>query len=338
MSGRMARWLISLLPRGPVRGPRLTIVRHHRVYGDADRPLYRLGVAERVLDAQLGLLRSVGLSPLTVSEGLARLAESTRGHWVAMTFDDGYADNVERALPMLRRHGARATFYLTSGLIERRRPAWWDVLAHALEHAGRPSCTWEGRGGVKLALELATRAGREAALRAMLPALRLRPELRQEALDRLREAAGVNLPAPCEFATWAQAARLREAGMEIGAHTLSHPHLSLLTPAEQRLEIHGSASLIADRLGVLPAGFAYPGGDYDLASIAALRLTRMTHAVTTRPGDPVPGSDPWTLPRRGLSEGACLGPGGRFSRSLALAELHGAFDRLRAAATTEEAA
>lgn len=327
----MARWMLSLLPRGPVRGPRLTIVRHHRVYSEPEKPLYRLGVSERVMEAQLAMLKSAGLSPLTVSEGLSRLAENTRGHWVAMTFDDGYADNISRALPLLRKFGARATFYLTSGLIERRRAAWWDVLAHALETSARPELDWAVANGERVALETGSEAGRRAALRALLPGMRSRPETRDAALARLRQDLGVTAPAPCEFATWAEAARLREAGMEIGAHTLTHPHLSLLTPAEQRLEIHGSAALIAERLGIVPSGFAYPGGDYDPASVAAVRATHATHAVTTRLGDPVPGADPWTLPRRGLSEGACLGPGGGFSRSLAMAELHGAFDRLRGA-------
>ncbi len=329
MSGRVARWLLSLAPRGPVRGPRLTIVRHHRVYAEGERPLYRLGVSERVLEAQLGTLRAAGLSPLTVSEGLARLGEGGRGHWVALTFDDGYADNVERALPLLRKAGARATFYLTAGLMERRRAPWWDVLAHALEHATRPAFEVEGPGGTRVALEAGSPAGRRAALKALLPALRARPADRDAALERLRAAAGVSAPAPCELASWSQAARLRESGMEVGAHTLTHPHLSLLTPAEQRLEIHGSVALVADRLGTLPSGFAFPGGDYDPASVAAVRAARVSHAVTTRAGDVTPGADPWTLARRGLSEGACLGPRGRFSRSMALAELRGAFDGLR---------
>ncbi|MEO5616412.1 MAG: polysaccharide deacetylase family protein, partial [Candidatus Eisenbacteria bacterium] len=201
MSGRTARWLLSLLPGGPVKGPRLTIVRHHRVYADGDQPLYRLGVAARVLEAQLALFKSAGLSPLTVSEGLSRLAENTRGHWLALSFDDGYADNVERALPLLRKAGARATFYLTAGLMERRRPAWWDVLAHALARATRSRLDWTAANGESVPLELESPAGRRAALRALLPGLRARPETRDAALERLREGTGAPGSAPCEFAT-----------------------------------------------------------------------------------------------------------------------------------------
>ncbi len=320
----MARWLLSFVPRGGDSGPRLTIIRHHRVYSDDARPLYRLGVAARVLDAQLAWLASVGRTPLTVGEGLARLTGETRGHWVAMTFDDGYADNVHAALPLLVKHRARATFYLTAGLMERRAPAWWDELAHALTTSPLPVVAWRGER-----LEIGTPAARRAALHRLLPEMRVDPTERARKLEALRLAARVSTTAPCEFATWTEAARLAEVGMEIGAHTLTHPHLSLLAPDEQKAEIAGSAALVSDRLGVAPAGFAYPGGDYDAASLAAVRAAGLRHAVTTRAGDVRPGADAWTLARRGLSEGACLGPGGSFSRRLAGAELAGAFDRLR---------
>lgn len=334
MTGRWVRWLMSFLPvREDPAGMRLTIIRHHRVYGDGEPPLLRLGVSARVLDAQLRWLASIDLRPVTVAEGLAWLAEGGRGRRVAMTFDDGYADNVHAALPLLRAHGARATFYLTSGLMERREAAWWDVLAHALTHSPHRSVTWADARGVAVPLELGTRAGRLAALRRLVPGMRTRPGDRTILLDRLRAAAGVAAPAPCEFATWTEAARLAEGGMEIGAHTLVHPHLSLLTPAEQRLEIVGSVALIRERLGLDPGGLAYPGGDYDPVSVATVKAAGLAHAVTTRAGDVRPGDDPWTLVRRGLSEGACLGPTGAFSRQLAGAELAGAFDRLRSGGT-----
>lgn len=334
MTGRWGRWLMSFLPfRDEAGGARLTIVRHHRVYDEGARPLLRLGVSARVLEEQLRWLASIDLAPVTVSEGLAWLAEGGRGRRVAMTFDDGYADNVHTALPLLRAHGARATFYLTAGLMERREPAWWDVLAHALSTSPHRAVTWTDASGVAVPLDLGTRSGRLAALRRLVPAMRTRLAERTALLDRLRTAAGVAGPAPCEFATWSEAARLAEGGMEIGAHTLVHPHLSLLTPAEQQLEITGSVTLIRERLGLDPGGLAYPGGDHDAASIAAVKSAGLAHAVTTRAGDVRPGADPWTLVRRGLSEGACLGPTGAFSRRLAGAELAGAFDRLRGVAT-----
>jgi peptidoglycan/xylan/chitin deacetylase (PgdA/CDA1 family) len=332
LNGRTVRWLLSLGHRsGPVRSPRLTIIRHHRVFAEGEDALYRIGVSESVLAGQLALLARLGHVPLTVSEGLARLAEGRPGRWVAMTFDDGYADNVERALPLLEAYGARATFYLTAGLMEARRAPWWDDLAHRLAVSARGTVRFE-HAGAAWTFDLGSRAGKSAALAALLPGFREAPERQAERLAALGRATGVTTPASCLLATWDQAVRLAERGMEVGAHTMRHPHLSLLEPPAQREEIEASAELIERRLGVRPRGLAYPGGDYDARTLEVTRSLGLDHAVTTRAGDAGPQSPRLELRRRGLSEGACLGPHGRFSARLTRAELEGAFDRLRGVA------
>lgn len=331
MSGRALRWLASLLPR-PGRGgrTRLVILRHHRVYAEGERPLYRLGVSEGLLRAQLATLARRGLAPVTVSQGLAALAAGRPGPVVALTFDDGYADNVHRALPLLRAHGAGATFFLTAGLIEQRRAPWWDELAHVLSSARVPRLRHEGRS-----FELATRPGRAAALRAVLPAFRAAPAVQRRLLDALAARLDADGPAPCELATWDECRALAAGGMEVGAHTLTHPYLTTLPPDEQEREIVDSFALIARRLGIHPCGLAYPGGDHDGDSVAVARRAG-PWAVTTRPGDNLPGEPPHGLRRRPLGEGSCLGPGGRFSERLTLAEVEGAFDAMRGLRRTGE--
>jgi peptidoglycan/xylan/chitin deacetylase (PgdA/CDA1 family) len=325
VSGRALRWLASLLPRlDGGRVASLVIIRHHRVYGPEERPLYRLGVGEDVLRAQLALLARLGLAPVTISQGLARLGSGEPRRTVAMSFDDGYADNVRRALPLLAAAGARATFFLTAGLIEERRAPWWDELAHlfAATRVGR----FEHEGRIH---GLADEADRGRALRALQPAFHVSPGAQRALLEGLAGRLGVAEPAPCELATWQDCAALGRAGMEVGAHTLTHPFLSTLSAADQAAEIGSSFDLIARRLGERPRGFAYPGGDHDASSVAAARAAA-AWAVTTRAGENRVGAPAFGLLRRGLSEGACLGPGGRFSARLTLAELDGRFERLRA--------
>ena len=326
MSVRSLRWLASLLPYpGVGKAASLVIIRHHRVYGVDERPLYRLGVNEDVLRAQLELLARRGLVPVTVSQGLARLASGEPGRTVAMSFDDGYADNVRRALPLLAVAGARATFFLTAGLVEERRAPWWDELAYLLVVTRVARLEHEDH-----ILELADEKGRGRALRALLPAFRVSPVDQRTLLESLAGRLGVADPAPCELATWEECAELRAAGMEVGAHTLTHPFLSTLPAAEQEAEIGGSFDLIARRLGERPRGFAYPGGDHDAASVAAVRAADAAWAVTTRAGENRAGAPAFGLLRRGLSDGACLGLGGRFSARLMQAELDGRFEWLRA--------
>lgn len=331
MSGRALRWLLSLAAGGwaPRSGPpRLTIVRHHRVYADGERALYHLGVSESVLRAQVETCARAGAVPCTVRAGLARLERGEAGHAIAFTFDDGYADNVTRALPILERCGAKATFYLAAGLVESRTAPWWDELAFVLEHARTPAAGTT-IAGTALALEASTPAGRQAALRAVLPLLRVAPAEQRARLDALRGALGVTAPAPCELADWPLARRLAEAGMEIGAHTMTHPFLTLLSPEEQRREIAESAALAAGRTGGAVTGLAYPVGDHDGRTVEAARAAGLAYAVTTRAGDCAPGADAFRLPRRALPEGASVGPGGRVSASMVRAEMKGAFDRLR---------
>lgn len=337
MSARTLRWLWSLaIPAGLTAdgrangAARLTIIRHHRVFREDERPLHRLGVRASVLAAQVELLKGSGLGPVTVAEGLARLEEGRPGHWVALSFDDGYADNVALALPLLAAARARATFYLTAGLMEQRRAPWWDVLAHALETTRATRLSWEVDEAL-FQMSLEGPHARAAALHRLLPAFRVPPPEQSRRLVSLRAALGVVETAPCELATWNVAEALASADMEVGAHTLSHPFLSLLGADEQFAEIAGSIELIGRRLGVRPSGLAYPGGDYDARTVAAARSAGLAYAVTTRAGENGPAMPRFELLRRGLYEGACLAPGGRFSQRLALAELGGAFDGMRAA-------
>ncbi len=331
MSARLVRWLLSLGSGGaaPQHGaPRLTIVRHHRVYGEQERPLYRLGVSEAVFESQVATCVAAGLTPMTVRDGLAWLATATRGHRVAFSFDDGYQDNLERALPVLERHGARATLYLAAGLMAARQAPWWDELAHVLTEATSGDRTVEW-GGEAVALELADEASRRRTLVRLLPRLRVTPAEQRQRLDALREVLGVHGEAPCRLAELPHAARWSEAGMELGAHTLTHPFLSLLSESEQLAEIAGSVERIRAVTGAEVVGLAYPNGDHDAVTVRAAQAAGLQYAVTTRAGDVRRGEPAFTLVRRGLPEGAVLGPGRRASAHMTLAELRGRFDRLR---------
>jgi len=335
VSGRLLRWLMSWgagardVRRGP---PRLTIVRHHRVFADGERPLYALGVFESTFRAQVEVCVRAGLTPVTVRDGLEFLRRGEPGHAVAFSFDDGYADNVERALPILARFGARATFYLAAGLMESRTAPWWDELVAILERgaAERGSVSW---GGERVEIERASDAGRRAALVRLLPRLRAHPAEQRVRLDALRAALRAEEPAPCELAPWALARGLAEAGMELGSHTLTHPYLSFLPEDEQRRQLADAAALIRERTGAEVTGAAYPNGDHDAVTVRAARACDFAYAVATTAGDCAPGDlgpddRRFALPRRALPEGACTGPAG-FSRRMTLAELSGAFDALR---------
>ena len=331
MSGRALRWLLSLgvrAPRPNEGSPRLTIVRQHRIYRAQEQPLYRLGVSEALFDAQVAACVATGLTPMTVQAGLDWLANAKSGHRLAFSFDDGYADNVTLAVPILVKHGAKGTFYLAAGLMDEQRAPWWDELAWCLTEAAHKPVSLS-LGGQSVTLDLASWPGQRAALRALLPMLRVPPAEQRARLDALREGTGVRTAAPCALAPWSLAQRFAEAGMEVGAHTLTHPFLSLIPPAEQTREIVGSAAMIRERLRAPVTGLAYPNGDHDAHTIAATNRSGLAYAVTTLAGDCTHVRAPFEVPRRALTEGACLAPGARFSAHMLRAELTGAFDHLR---------
>lgn len=212
------------------------------------------------------------------------LARGTRGRHVALTFDDGYRDNHTHALPVLRRHGVQATFFLATGFIDRPRLAWWDEIALIMRSAG---------------------AG-ETAISAELGRYKSLPEDEAAAmLDGLRAgAAGVDGEASELWITWDMARELRDAGMGIGGHTVDHPVLSRISDERLEQELGGCAGRLRDELGVTMDTFAYPVGlpdSYDSRAVELLRAAGVSVACTFSGGFARPGfSDLLELPRAGV--------------------------------------
>ncbi len=100
---------------------------------------------------------------------------------------------------------------------------------------------------------------------------------------------------------WAGLRLLQEAGHEIGAHARTHPHLARLTPEARNDEIAGSCRDISLALGAPPTTFAYPYGDCDADTAAAVRAAGFTSACTTRFGPVRAGADVFLLPRLGIA-------------------------------------
>jgi peptidoglycan/xylan/chitin deacetylase (PgdA/CDA1 family) len=109
-------------------------------------------------------------------------------------------------------------------------------------------------------------------------------------------AGGQALPS-APILDWAQIRALQDLGMEIGAHTISHPFLTRCRPAEARKELAGARAMLEAALARPVRAFAYPQGDYDPAVVAATRAAGYTTAVTLDQGRARPGADPLLLPR-----------------------------------------
>jgi peptidoglycan/xylan/chitin deacetylase (PgdA/CDA1 family) len=223
-----------------------------------ERTLWDVTVDE--LDAQLALLRRHA-AILTPDEMLA-LDEPPRGRHVLLTFDDGYREWATDVLPVLRSHGASAAFFLSTGFIDRPRAPWWYELPAMVRRSRRgtlPACEWLSRP-----LELGD-ARDDIAADALLDVYKSLPGDHTEPfLDWVAEATGSGRCDPAEvrddWLTWDRVRELRDAGMEIGGHTVDHPVLSRLAPADQMLQIAGCVRRLEAEVDRPVRMFSYPVG------------------------------------------------------------------------------
>ena len=245
---------------------------------------------------------------------------------VVVTFDDGYADNLHNARPLLERHGVPATVFVASGFVGRKREFWWDELVRLLLRPGtlpdRLSLSvdgdthqWElGEAAHYTVEEFRRHRGWRAWKRSPTPRQHLyialcdllRPaseEERQRALNELRRsvvAAPDRRPYHRPLSP-GEVGELHQGGLvEVGAHTVTHPILSALPAVSQRREIAKSKARLEQILGHPVTSFAYPYGkpwDYDAQTVDIVRQAGFACACSTIADVAGKSSDPFQLPR-----------------------------------------
>lgn len=177
---------------------------------------------------------------------------------LAITFDDGYLNNLEVAAPILQRLGLPATFFVTPGFLEGRARPWWYDLRELVAAAPATELLLPGEP----ARDLRTVAARRAACRALEWAWAVLPEEdRQRRLAQLQESVQVAPPAlRYPFMSGAQVRRLVEQGFEVEPH--GDTHCSLLAEGQHRVrdEVQRSAHYLRDLTGREPYCLAWPYG------------------------------------------------------------------------------
>jgi peptidoglycan/xylan/chitin deacetylase (PgdA/CDA1 family) len=225
---------------------------------------------------------------------------------VALTFDDGYACNAEVAGPLLAQFEAPATVFLATGAVSSGEEFWWDRLQHIVSAAPAPALVLEVEDQA-FTVELGEPPGlalggaREQAYFELWGGLRRLGEGdRRAVLDALATRAGVGTTPRSTHLPMseAQARALAGSGLvSLGAHSVTHPPLSELSPNDRRREIEASLAACADLAGAPVQVFAYPFGDYDVATLEAVRAAGVTTAVTTDEALVVAGCSSLALPR-----------------------------------------
>ncbi|MEA2699250.1 MAG: hypothetical protein QOI66_3521 [Myxococcales bacterium] len=242
----------------------LLVFNYHRIGhadgGDGDDALF--SATPEAFDAQVRSLAAncdvIGPDDL---DGV--LTGRRRGRFVQITFDDGYRDNFTTALPVLRRHGVKATFFVTTSFLDGRGASWWDEIAWMVKTSVRPAIAANEFFPQRLPLK--GPAAVDSAIRFLLHVYKGLPRgAAPQFLDFLAQATGSGrLPAGGADATWMTWDMVRQvaaAGMAIGGHTVTHPILARLSLEQQEWEIGYCGARLEQELGRPMTLFSYPIG------------------------------------------------------------------------------
>jgi peptidoglycan/xylan/chitin deacetylase (PgdA/CDA1 family) len=307
--GRVAKYLRGRLTPGSL------ILMYHRVT-EVDSDPWSICVSPQNFAQQMEVLRSTGrVVPL---QQLNQTLQQGNPTWqIAVTFDDGYADNLYNAKPLLEYHNIPATMFLTTGYTEQQRDLWWDELDRLLLGSetlpevlylvinettyrwelGTAACQQKGEwnpdeDSTTLRLEL---------YRTVYDLLSpLQAEARQKIMDELLAWAGC-VPVLRSSHRIMNLEEMSAVGqgdlIEIGAHSVTHPFLSFLPTDRQWEEIYKSKICLEQITGQKVLSFAYPHGDYTTQTSALVKEAGFTSACTTYAQSARRACDRFLLPR-----------------------------------------
>ncbi|ABM62321.1 polysaccharide deacetylase [Halorhodospira halophila SL1] len=278
--------------------PRLSILIYHRVRPAPD-PMRPDDPDVQRFEEQIAWLRhACHVWPL--KEAIRHLYAGTlpRGS-VAITFDDGYADNHDYALPVLLRQGVPATFFIATGFLNGGR-MFNDTLMEAFANTEQLAVELPELGLPHLPLD-GVEARCQASRQVTKGIKHLPPPERAASVELILDRLGRPDCGQSPMMTDAQVKALYEQGMEIGAHTVTHPILRTLDEASARDELAQSRDYLQTLLGAPVGLFAYPNGkpgqDYGPREPGLLQELGFKAAVCTAPGGANRGRDPYQLPR-----------------------------------------
>ncbi len=223
-------------------------------------------------------------------------APSTTPHVqrIALTFDDGWRDTFQHALPLLVKYEAPATVFICSSLIGSSAMLPEERLTRIFDHCAAKGCTpsflhhlsaWGGVGGLSASADW----------RSFTKKIPMSAKL--SLTTHLEVVYGLKRPTGEHLMSWQEVQTMAASGIEIGSHTANHVTLSVESRAVTQRELNDSRDVIADRLGAPPRYLSYPNGSYNQSVVLLAMEAGYSHAFTTQHGSVTASAKPFTLPR-----------------------------------------
>ncbi len=322
LSGLVAAWR-RLLPR-----PGILILAYHRVAALEQDPL-NMAISPRDFREHTAYLaKHYHVISLDEAVNLLQGGYVLPKNLVVITFDDGYQDNYQFALPVLMQYHLPATFFLTVGPIEGRGRLWYDVISDLILNTQEKSITVERLNGLTFGLDTSGRKN-AAAKNIVAKAKQLKPRQREELLGELASKLenAKKEPGSCSMLTWDQVREMRRMGYTFGGHTVSHPILSRMPLQQAEEEIKNCKAKIEKELGEPIRHFAFPNGkrlDFDEETVQLITRAGFQSAATLIGGSNL--GDKVLLLKRLVIGPQHTGISGSFTRYVFAAEIAGIFD------------
>lgn len=248
-----------------------------------------LEVQADFLDSVIVHLRRRGVDIVSMDEMRRRLLEREFDRkFVALTFDDGYSDNLEHALPVLRKHGAPFVLYVATSFPDRLGELWWVSLERVIAKTDRLVIEMDGTSRFFNVSHPADKLSAFNEVYWWLRGFEDEEKLRRTVRD-LCARYGIDPLAACRdlCMDWGGIGKIAADPLcTIGAHTIHHPILRKWPADRVRTEMQRSVEVLKDALGKKPEHFAYPFGDMTAADSREFKIAEevgFRTAVTTRP-------------------------------------------------------
>jgi peptidoglycan/xylan/chitin deacetylase (PgdA/CDA1 family) len=268
LRSKSKRWFKKALVRGSILRaasrffpPAAVILSYHSITEEPLLTDHILGIsrARASFEEHVKVLAQK-FSPVTI-EDVAQFAKSGRKlppRAVAVTFDDGFADNYEVALPILNRYSVPATFYIMVDAVQNGTLPWYCRLRYAFNTTRKPE--WNDPETSRAHALVSPEQRKAAMVAAWEVGARLTGDVQQRFIGGVEQVLEIE-PVKAEHGfmlNWDQVRSLKKAGHTIGAHTLSHPNVAQVSESEARSEIAGSKKRLEEEIEAPVDHFSYP--------------------------------------------------------------------------------
>lgn len=262
----------------------IIVMMYHRVGPMNDKWIFH-PVHQKIFEEQLKYLISNNFEMISLNNLSEMILKGSIPKKAAViTFDDGYKDNYEFAFPILKKYGAPATIFLSTGPIDQKKLFWNDEVSYVLSHADMESIDIRDIG----TYQISSNEDKAGACFSVVEKLKKMENSKKEsAIENLINSTGVNIPDKLgkqNILSWNEIKKMDKNGIDFGGHTVNHPILTNIPIDEAKWEIRESKNRIEEVLGYPVTTFSYPNGDFNNDISSLVKNSGFNCSVSVNPG------------------------------------------------------